>query len=388
MAADPLIMIVIGNLNVGGAEQHLLRVMPQLQQRGFNIAIYTITAPGQLAPAMQQEKVPVLAPPAWRTLNKLGKIGKLLLLGVSLANLTILLIKRRPAVVHFYLPKSYLLGGVAAWLAQCKCWVMSRRVIYNKKYQNKLLFYLERKLHKHLAFALACSADTKKDLLDEGINNSKIKVIYNGIEFEKYKNLPSKLMARESLNLPSNALIMTVIANLFPYKGHVDLLQALALIKDKLPEPWLLLVVGRDGGELTRLQQQAKKLALEPNLRWWGFSADPSLILAAADFGISSSHTEGFSNAVLESMAVGLPMVVTDISGNNEAIVDGVNGLLVPKENPAAMSQAILRLASDPSQRQAMAKATRARVKQFFSLEKVVNDYQAFYQALLQTETP
>jgi len=378
------ILIVIGNLNVGGAEQHLLRVMPKLCHE-FNIKIYTTNFPGVLADNMQRQGIPVIAPKGWRWLNKIGKLGKIILAAVSLIQLIGLLIKMKPRIIHFYLPKSYILGGVAAFVTNCKCWVMSRRIIYSDQYRASWLFRIEKKLHKHLTYALACSKDIEDDLLSEGIEKNKVGIIYNGVEM--YRELPTKPAARQALNLPHDIWIMTVIANLFPYKGHVDLLEALALIKNKLPTGWLLLGVGRDGGERARLENKTQDLGLSEHVRWLGFRFDTPLILAAADMGISSSHQEGFSNAVLESMAAGLPMVVTNISGNNEAIVDGVNGLIVPVAEPEALAAAILKLAFNRELGQAMSTATLLRVKTCFSLDKVIIDYQQFYRGLLKAPT-
>ena len=107
-------------------------------------------------------------------------------------------------------------------------------------------------------------------------------------------------------------------------------------------------------------------------------------LLSASDIGLLCSHEEGFSNAILEGMAAGLPMVVTDVGGNSEAVVNGKTGVVVPARQPAALGQAILELAKDSKRRKEFGGAGRARVEAEFSLEKSVEGYEEVYGSLLE----
>ena len=102
----------------------------------------------------------------------------------------------------------------------------------------------------------------------------------------------------------------------------------------------------------------------------------------ASDVGILPSHEEGFSNAILEGMAAGLPMVVTRVGGNPEAVVHGVTGLVVPPRDPSAMAAAVLDLVRDPARRQRMGEAGRHRVEEAFSLDACVDRYARLYRML------
>ena len=178
MNKKPKILIVIGNLEVGGAEQHLLRVMPRLNKLDFEVMIYTTNHLGVLAPKMQTAGVNVIAPPFSKALKRLGKLGKPIVYALSVITLSRLIKKSRPTIIHYFLPGAYLLGSVAAMLSGCVCSVMSRRIIYNDDYRRHLFFKLEKRLHKRLTFALACSKDIKKELIQEGIPLKKIDIIY------------------------------------------------------------------------------------------------------------------------------------------------------------------------------------------------------------------
>ena len=168
--------------------------------------------------------------------------------------------------------------------------------------------------------------------------------------------------ARAALDVADDALVLITVANLIAYKGHADLLAALAETSDSLPVGWRLLCVGRDDGHGAELSKIATSLGLRDNVRWLGERNDVPSLLACADIGILCSHQEGFANSVLEGMAASLPMVVTDVGGNREAIEDGVSGMVVPAHDPQALGTAISALAQNSARRAAMGAAGRLRV--------------------------
>ena len=184
--------------------------------------------------------------------------------------------------------------------------------------------------------------------------------------------------------------VATTVANLLPYKGHLDLVAALAEIADRMPQPWVMLCAGRDGGSRAGIEQAIAQAGLGENIRLLGERSDVPLLLAASDLGIlAPTRNEGFSNAVLEFMAAGLPMVVTDVGGNAEAVLDGETGLVVPHGNPKMLGEAILELACDPTRRRAMGDAARIRALQEFSLAASVEKYCTLYEDLLkQAQSP
>jgi glycosyltransferase involved in cell wall biosynthesis len=110
--------------------------------------------------------------------------------------------------------------------------------------------------------------------------------------------------------------------------------------------------------------------------------------LAAADIGVLSSHEEGFSNAVLEGMAAGLPMLVTDVGGNAEAVLDGEHGHVVPARDPSALAARLVALALDPAQRRRFGAAAKARAQDCFSVDACVSQYLQMYRKLLAGTAP
>ena len=185
----------------------------------------------------------------------------------------------------------------------------------------------------------------------EGVPARRLGLIYNGIDVARFTDAGSRAATRAALGLGPQTLTLVIVGNLIPYKGHGDLLAALGQAAPRLPPDWRLLIVGRDEGIASSLQAQAAELGIGQKVCFLDTRNDVPEILNACDIGVLCSHQEGFSNAVLEGMASGLPMIVTDVGGNAEAVLDGECGIVVPPHDPARLADAIVRLANDPSLR-------------------------------------
>jgi glycosyltransferase involved in cell wall biosynthesis len=169
------------------------------------------------------------------------------------------------------------------------------------------------------------------------------------------------------------------VANLIPYKGHADLLDAFGSIREQLPQNWELWCVGRDDGIGQGLKERAERLGIASHVRFLGSRSDVPDLLLRADVGVLCSHEEGFSNAVLEAMAAGLPMVVTDVGGNAEAVVDGDTGYVVPPKDPPRLAEALLSVALD-ARRSDMGARGRKRAEELFSMDACLHQYELLYQ--------
>ncbi len=380
-----LIVVYIGSLDIGGAEKHLVRILPELKKRGYNIWVYTTSHRGMMADEMESLGVKVVTPAYIEFLSRLGAIGKLPRYALSLLQLIWFLVRYRPAISHYFLPGAYLLGGVAGWLTRARCMVMSRRSRNEYQAKHPIASPVEWWLHKKMALILANSKRNKQDLINEGANEKRLQLIYNGLEVAQY-GYGNIQRVRKSLNVTNNTFAIAIVGNLYEYKGHADLMNALGLIKDQLPKHWCVWVIGDDRGCLKNLQSMSQYLGIKGNVHFLGQRSDVSELLHAADMGVLCSHEEGFSNALLECMASSLAMVVTDVGGNPDAIAD--TGIIVPSKNPEMLAQAILKIANNKELRQQYALAARKRVEEQFSLQACINQYDQVYSALLSSEAP
>jgi glycosyltransferase involved in cell wall biosynthesis len=374
------ILAVTHDLDVGGTEHHLVRVLPALAEAGLRPFVYSLTSRLALAPRLRDAGVEVISPPGAPARDDRPRRSRdPVLLPFAVARLWRLIRARRPDVVHLFMPAAYLLGGPCALLAG-RSTVMSRRNLNRYQGKRPILGWLERRLHRRIAAALGNSRAVVAELAAEGVPPERLGLIYSGIDVGAFARLPPRAEVRRRLGVAPTALVFTTLANLIPYKGHDDLLDALAGISAGLPPEWVLLCAGRDDGAGPALRARASALGLADRVRWLGLRDDVPELLSASDLGILASHEEGFSNSVLEGMAAGLPMIVSDVGGNAEAVEHGVSGWVVPPRAPAALGAAIQTLSRDPARRRRLGDAARARVAQAFTLDCCVARYRRVYE--------
>ncbi len=371
--------IIISNLGVGGAERHLTHILPALADLGWQIQVITINPGADLAPLLDHPRITLNFPPVWMT-----KLPRFLRVICGFFRLCWFFLKDRKSTTHFFLPESYLMGMCAAVLTRLKCpLVMSRRSLNNYQKNYFGLATLERFFHKRVDYILGNSQAVLNQLMqEEGVSPTKLKLIYNGLNLNHFQNVPEKTTLRKEFHIGSNDVVFVSVANLIPYKGHMDLLEALGKIAPKLPANWVLLSIGRDEHILEMLKAKAQDLGIADHIKWLGQRQDVVPLLFMSDVGILCSHQEGFSNALLEMMAAGLGIVATNVGGNSEAIQDQVSGIIVPPKDPQSLGEVLLKLATDKALRDQYGKIARTRAFDAFSLKHVINMYHHFYKQI------
>ena len=213
---------------------------------------------------------------------------------------------------------------------------------------------------------------------EEGMSAERVSVIPNGLDLARFA-----ARVREGLKaaLPDTkgAPVVVHVANMnHPVKRQEDLLRALAMVRLKGQALHAFLV--GDGPRRAELERLAGSLGLTDTVHFLGHRADVPAVYARADFGVLCSTAEGMSNAVMEGMAAGLPMVVTRVGGNPELVADGVRGLVVPPLRPQAMTEAFCTLLADRELGRRMGAEARAFVERELSLERMVRRHDALYR--------
>ena len=365
------LLVVTTGLGIGGTERHLLAVLPRLRAHGFEPRIACLRTGGALAPDFAAAGIEVTACDGGG-----GPAGAVRVL----PRLRAWLSRQRPAIAHFFLPEAYLLGGLASLGLGGIVRVMSRRSLNRYQRNHPFAARVEAWLHQRMDAVLANSAAVAAELRAEGVSAGRLHVIANGLVFAAGGD---RIATRRVLAITPDALVVVVVANLIAYKGHADLIDALASVHARLPASWTLLCVGRDDGIGVELAARAAAAGMGDRIRFLGQRDDVPALLAASDIAVSASHEEGSSNAVLEAMAAGLAVIATDAGGNAEAIQPGTGGLLVPPRDPAALGAALLSLAGEPDLRARLGDAARMRATRDFSLDACVERYAALYRGLL-----
>jgi glycosyltransferase involved in cell wall biosynthesis len=373
--------IVTESLGVGGTESHLIRNLPRIAEAGWHVVVFCLTERGERARHVEGAGVEVYTSP--RVAKRKGSVLRLPAhIAVATSKLYWLMRRWRPQIAHFYLPAPYLIGGHLAIAARLPIKIMSRRSLAEYQRHWPLVAKLEGRLHAKMDAVVGNSQAVVRQLIEEGIPDAKVRLIYNGIEVSPA--LPDRLVARQKLMIPDDTVVGVVIANLIPYKGHRELVRGLSHIEQVLTTDWCILAAGRDHGIRPDLEALAAACGISHRIRFLGERSDVLSLLAAADFGLLTSREEGFSNVILEGMAAGLPMIVTDVGGNAEAVIHGETGLVVPPRDPQAIASAILTIASTPGLRARFGAAGRRRVETNFSLERSVQAHLEMYQELLE----
>ena len=375
------ILFAIGSLAVGGSESQLLMLASSLVEHGYEVYVYCLEG-GPLYKKMQQAGVIVAKGIYNSRAYKLIKPTYFLSCFFQMLWLTLWL---RPDVIHVFLPLTNFMAAIIGKFAGIKLIITSKRGLSTHCERYSWWNYFER-LANHLSDIITVnSLAVRNDTLQrDNISITKLRLIYNGVNFSDTEPANSKPSAiRESLGITPDDIALIYTANLITYKGHADLIQAMALIHQDHPRAHLFLA-GEDRGIQSSLISLSQKLGVENNIHFMGRRSDIPQLLRIMDIGVMASHEEGFSNALLEKLAAGLPVVATNIGGNPEALANLSNCLLVESHNPVAMAKALAEIIRGLSMAKANASLRIQNITQRYNVRTMVNQYAELYKTKKQ----
>ncbi|MDX8520161.1 glycosyltransferase [Mesorhizobium dulcispinae] len=394
------VLFIIGTLDLGGTESQLVLLAKELKARGWKVEVFALSQGGVLAETLNRAGIRVLyglhrpnlspAPPA--SANGLVKssvalktrpsVKAMLVLGAAVASLVIRIVLTRPHVVQAFLPLTNFLGALAGRIALAPLVITSRRALGNHQERwpraKRMDRIANRLSHVVIANSHAVAVDTAaRDKYDI----DSIKVIPNGLDLSRFDDISHRRdEARRRLGLGPGEVGIVIVANLIPYKGHSDLIEAFARASEKLPN-LRLFMAGQDRGIGPALAEQAKRLGVESKVQALGTQNDVPGLLAGMDVGVIASHEEGFCNALMEKLAAGLPVVATNVGGNPEAVSGMPGCILVDPREPADLARGLLtvidRLPEQASDREFRQRTMRER----YSTGAMVDAYERLYLA-------
>ena len=289
-------------------------------------------------------------------------------------------------VVHAHDLWSNLLAIPAARLAGTPVSISSRRDLAHLAWytpqRRKFLRYLQ-----SLSSAVLVNSGQIRDQLihEDGFRPESIRVVHNGIDVNHFRRLVGQ---RGQLfpGLEDRTLIVCTGNMHTDVKGHRTLIEAARSMCAKFPQIKFVLIGG--GEKRSEFQSKVSELGLDPNFLFLGSRQNVSEILACCDIAVLPSQAEGFSNALLEYMAIGLPTVATDVGGNPEVIENGITGLLVRPSDPTALAAAISSLLENPHFAAQLGAAGRERVRRHFDFAQLTSNVDALYTELLKAHHP
>lgn len=231
---------------------------------------------------------------------------------------------------------------------------------------------------------IAVSPATRDNLTDGGISPKKITVVMNGVAPVERTSPQDRAALRESLGIPEDTVVFGILARIEDYKGHLYLVEAARVLKDRGITGFRVLIAGTGSFE-REVARAVKEMGVEDVVEMLGFRSDVARLLSALDVQLNASYgTEATSLALLEGMSLGLPTVASDYGGNPWVIENGKEGFLFPSQNADALADAMERLILDPELRQAMGRRALERYQREFTGEVFARNTEKIYLDILK----
>jgi glycosyltransferase involved in cell wall biosynthesis len=376
------VFFLIGSLEIGGSETQLVELASRINRSVFEVTVCSMTSGGALVETLERRGVRVvgLGFTGIRNARSIGgRFRGVFNVCRGILRLWWMLVRERPDVLHGILITAYITGGFVGRAAGVRRIVASRRSLGVFKEKRRLALRLERWSDRITDLFIANSEAVRADTLRrEPIDPGAIIVIRNGVDFSRFRAEPDRV--------PSPVPRVIVVANFIRYKGHEFFLSAWRDVRKTIPRAIAVLV--GDGPERANLESLTRELGVAEAVEFLGSRRDVAALLSAADVYVQPSLEEGSSNAVLEAMASGLPVIATAVGGNTEAVSNGVSGLLVPPSDPASLARAMIDLLSDPRRARDMGDRAREGVHERHDMTAMVEAYEAVYRRLAAADLP
>jgi glycosyltransferase involved in cell wall biosynthesis len=358
----------------GGTETHLVRLIAGLPDTYRCSVVAFEMGANPLLDRLRAQGVPVIHLPVAREYVPNAAI--------QAWRLWRLIRRNRYDIVQTMGQKADTYGALIAWLSGARHLVSSKRDTGDLR--KPLHVFLNRRLSFMFdAFIMVAEAVRTAVAANDRLPVSRTTTIYNGVDLARFV-VPSNTQraeARKNLGLVADDFVVGMVAAFRAEKNHDVFFDALSRAAREIPSLKVLAVGG--GPLLGELRERIAGTTLGARTVFVGEVSNVLPYIWSFDVGcLTPGSNEGFSNAVVEQMAVGLPLVVTSVGGNAEAVDDGANGFVVPPRDPVALSRALVEVHRDPLRAATMGRVSRRRAVERFSLEKMCAEHSRLYLSL------
>lgn len=343
----------------GGTERQMTELVRRLDSRQFKVHVACFHRRGAWLPRVLEHAASVVEFPI-QGFGRPGTWGQMLAFARWCR-------RKRIAVVQTCDLYANIFGLPGAALARVPVRIGSRRELNPDKSTRQIR--LQRLAYRAATKVVANSQAARQMLEAEGVAPGSIAVIPNGVD--------AGLFALPDRARPVRSFV--TVANLRPEKSHETLLAAAAALVTRHPD--LRFRIVGDGPRRRVLEEQAASLGLVGRVEFLGHRDDVPALLAAADAFVLPSRSEAFPNGAIEAMAAGLPVVASAVGGLLDLIEDGVTGLLVPPDDPAALAAALGLLVDQPGRAGVLGRQGRQAVQQRYSFDRMVGAFEGLYRA-------
>lgn len=335
-----------------------------LHRKGHVVRVLTFYPGGTFSKDLAEAGVPHIP---------LGKMGRWDLLNPVL-RLRQMINVNRTEILHGYMPTGNLLALISSWFGS------KVRVVWGIRASNldmapyghfaNLLVKLEARLARLPDLIISNSARGCRDAKARGFPLSRIEVISNGIDAQKYFfAFDQGLALRREWGIQPESRLVGLVGRLDPVKGHQQFLEAAEDLAGRRSDLEFACIGTGTPSDLAKMRSLPSATSLGSRLHWIEGQTEMAAVYSALDVLVSASTSEGFSNVIAEAMACELPCVVTDV-GDSSRIV-GEFGVVVPPKNPMALANGIEHLLS--KNRAEIGGASRAWIQEKFSVDALVS---------------
>lgn len=371
-SALPHVLLVVDGFPkaLGGGERVLLRLAELLPRFGYRVSILTFRIDPDSSVLKRELPCPLYVLTLERT-HDLRSLGSARAFGRFLRGENIRL------VMTFFESSDLWAGTYTRLLSRAKL-VWNRRDLGILRGRKHRAAYRLLARAPHRVFCVSERVHRYTVAVDH-VAASRVETIYNGLDLRRF------LPVARPVKSAQEGWHIVAVGNLRRVKGHDLLLRAAAQVLAAFPETRFSIAGAVLEPEFAaELETLARELGIADRVSFAGAISDLPAYLAGADLFVLPSRSEGFSNAILEAMASGLPVVATDVGGNAEAVQEGITGLVVPAENVAALGEAIVSLLADTGRARSLGDRGRARVIDTFSEEAVLRQMAEAFRELLE----
>ena len=367
------ILHIYQNSKIGGVQQQILNLLKAYNREVFN-PIFCCLGPKEEI-GKEIEGIGIDCIPLNRSRYNRFSLGIVL-------DLHRLMKKKQIHIVRTHRYRSNFYGRLAAFLTGVPVIVASVHDNYRKD-KRPARKMINRILSKITDKIVAVSEDVKKDIIRyDKTEVSKVMVITNGIDIEKFNPKGNFADIRKEFSIKEGAIVVGFVGRIVPAKGLQYLIDSIPYVKEEFKNIKLLII--GEGSIVAKLHEQAKEKKVYDNIIFTGRRRDIPDILSCIDIFVMPSIAEGLPNALLEAMAMGKPIVATEVGGIPEVIKNGVNGLLVPPRDPIALATAMKGLIGNDRLAAQMGYAARDLVLDKFSMRAITQKWQTLYLSILK----
>ncbi len=359
---------ILPSLGVGGTEKQLLTLIRGLT-KGHEVLVVCTRKDGALAGDIRRAGAAIRLLDTWTGWDPRMK-----------SQIAHVLRAWRPDVMHTFLFGFDLQANRAARKEGVPVVISSRRQLATWKKGRHIR--MQKKANCLVDCVVAnCRAVAEFAINQEDADPSLFRVIYNGVDVGRFAHKADPHQLRLRWTIPFHTCVIGMVANFSPVKDHELFVATAERLAARRPDVHFLLV--GNGPHRKYIESLVRRCGLEGRFSWISTFTELPDVLKLMDVSVLCSKAEGLPNAVLESMAAGIPVVAAAVGGVPEAIEDGHTGFLVGTRNPEDFAAGIERVLDRPDDARDMAERARQFVQNHFALDKMVAAYSELYAVLL-----